>query len=260
MKTDQKNTSSTIKVIGAGFGRTGTTSLKVALNMLGFKCYHMQETGKHPAHNELWIDAYEGKLTDYDLIFKDGKQLKNDPYIATCDWPSTAIWEQLMEKYPDAKVILTMRDAEGWYKSMRNTVYRVPTEFSNSYFLPGAFRRMINMHTKLVWAGTFQNRFEDKDYAINVYNQHNERVKKLVPKEKLLVLDVTKGEGRWKELCEFLEVEEPSENIPFPRVNDTKEMEEKLKKLNRIRWTMMLSGPSVLVAVVACLMYFFLRK
>ena len=116
MKTDQKNTSPSIKVIGAGFGRTGTTSLKLALDILGFKCYHMQETVKHPTHSQLWIEAFEGKLTDYDLIFKGGKKLMNDPYTATCDWPSTAIWEQLMEKYPDAKVILTLRDAEGWYK------------------------------------------------------------------------------------------------------------------------------------------------
>ena len=115
MRARQKTTSSTIKVIGAGFGRTGTTSLKVALNMLGFKCYHMQDASKHPTHPKLWIEAYEGKLTGYDLIFKGGKELENDPYTATCDWPSTAVWEKLLGHYPDAKVILTLRDAEGWY-------------------------------------------------------------------------------------------------------------------------------------------------
>jgi hypothetical protein len=116
MTAEQKSISSTMKVIGAGFGRTGTTSLKVALNILGFKCYHMQEIIKNPTHSQLWIEAYEGKLTDYDIIFKGGKDLENDPYTATCDWPSTAIWEELIEKYPDAKVILTLRDADGWYK------------------------------------------------------------------------------------------------------------------------------------------------
>ena len=116
MATEQKPTSSTLKVIGAGFGRTGTTSLKEALNILGFKCYHMQEVFKHPTHSFLWIEAYEGKLTDYDLIFKGGKELENDPYTATCDWPSTTIWEELIEKYPDAKVILTLRDDESWYR------------------------------------------------------------------------------------------------------------------------------------------------
>ena len=116
MAADQKAESSILKVIGAGFGRTGTTSLKVALDMLGFKCYHMQEVFKNPTHPKLWVEAYEGKLTDYDLIFKGEKELEGDPYTATCDWPSTVIWEELIKKYPDAKVILTLRDAEGWYK------------------------------------------------------------------------------------------------------------------------------------------------
>ena len=107
---------------------------------------------------------------------------------------------------------------------------------------------------KLVWTGTFQNRFEDKEYAIDVFNQHNERVKKLVPKEKLLVLDVTKNGGRWKELCEFLDVEEPPESIPFPRVNDTKEFQGRIRMLNLFGWIVIFIGSSILVAVVARLM------
>lgn len=120
MATLQSSTPSsrTIKVIGAGFGRTGTTSLKQALNILGFKCYHMQEIlRKNDDHLPLWVQAFEGKLTDYDLIFKySKKELETDPYTATVDWPSTAVYEKLMEQYPDAKVILTLRDAESWYK------------------------------------------------------------------------------------------------------------------------------------------------
>jgi hypothetical protein len=141
--------------------------------------------------------------------------------------------------------------------SMQNTVYRFSTEFPIRYFIKLVLRKMINMQWKLIWTGTFQNRFQEKQYAIHLYNQHNERVKKLVSKEKLLVLDVTKNGGRWKELCEFLEVEEPPENVPFPRVNDTKEMEEIIQKINRLVWAVIFIGTSILVAVVACLMYFF---
>jgi hypothetical protein len=115
MSVDAKN--ETLKVIGAGFGRTGTASLKEALDILGFKCYHMQEVFKHHrnTHPDLWIKAFEGNLTDYDLIF-NSKPGVVKPYVATVDWPSTAVWEDLMKKYPNAKIILTLRDSESWYK------------------------------------------------------------------------------------------------------------------------------------------------
>jgi hypothetical protein len=107
----------TIKVIGAGFGRTGTASLRDALNILGFKCYHMREVMHNikSSHANLWLQAYEGKLTDYDMIFKSSSKDQN-PYTATVDWPSTTVYTKLMEQYPDAKVILTVRDPESWYK------------------------------------------------------------------------------------------------------------------------------------------------
>ena len=93
----------TIRVIGAGFGRTGTTSLKVALEMLGFaKCYHMIEVMKHPDDARVWIDAARGRPVDWDTLFTG--------YQATVDWPGCTFYETLMARYPDAKVILTVRD------------------------------------------------------------------------------------------------------------------------------------------------------
>jgi hypothetical protein len=115
MSVESKN--ETLQILGAGFGRTGTTSLKEALDILGFKCYHMREVFKSPgnAHAYLWIKAFEGNLTNYDLIF-NSKPGEVKPYVASVDWPSTAVWEDLMEKYPNAKIILTLRDGENWYK------------------------------------------------------------------------------------------------------------------------------------------------
>ena len=110
------SSSQTIKIIGAGFGRTGTASLKESLEILGFKCYHMGEIFSNPKllHSNLWIQAFEGKLSDYDLIFKSSGD--SSPYTATVDWPSTAVYEDILKQYSDAKVILTVRDSESWYK------------------------------------------------------------------------------------------------------------------------------------------------
>jgi hypothetical protein len=115
MSADSKN--ETLKIMGAGFARTGTTSLTEALDILGFKCYNMHEVIKHHknTHPNLWIKAFEGNLTDYDLIF-DSKPGEVKPYTATVFWPSIAVWKDLMEKYPNAKIILTLRDGESWYK------------------------------------------------------------------------------------------------------------------------------------------------
>ena len=140
---------------------------------------------------------------------------------------------------------------------MRNTVYRVSTEFPVRYFIPPAFRKTVDMQWKLIWGGTFQNRFEDKNFAIDIYNRHNERVKELVPKEKLLVFDVTKKGESWKELCEFLEVEEPPENTPFPRANDTKEAAGKIRMVNIVGWTVIFIGTSIFIGAVAYLIPFF---
>jgi hypothetical protein len=108
----------TIKVLGAGFGRTGTTSLRDALNMLGFKCYHMQEVLRTKAnskpHPNLWVEAANGQIKDYDVIFKENQG--DEPYRATIDWPSTTVWEDIWKQYPNAKIILTERDSESWYK------------------------------------------------------------------------------------------------------------------------------------------------
>ena len=200
-----------MKVIGAGFGRTGTMSLKVALEELGIgPCYHMIEVFEHREHVSLWEAAIRGEPLDWEKIFGS--------YQAAVDWPTAAFYNDLMKVYPHAKVLLTIRDPEKWYESTKNTLY--PTGDAPE---PSPIMRMA---TKLVWEQTFDRNFEDRRYAIEVFKRHNEEVKKHVPPERLLVYEVKEG---WKPLCEFLGVEIPEEK-PFPHLNDTEAFKEMVQQ------------------------------
>jgi len=106
-----------LSVIGAGFGRTGTLSLKVALETLGFgPCYHMLEVLKNPAHIPIWTSAVQGERIEWDAVFSG--------YLAAVDWPAAYFWRDLAEQYPEGKVILTVRDSRQWYDSVFDTIYR----------------------------------------------------------------------------------------------------------------------------------------
>ncbi len=208
-----------LKVIGAGFGRTGTLSLKVALEELGFgPCYHMTELFDKPEGFALWEAAARGETIDWEELFEG--------YQATVDWPSCTFYKELMSVYPDAKVLLTVRDPEKWYESVRSTIYKISRNVARipfasllpslmGPFVPVGFRigRLANT---LVWEDTFGGSFEDKKYAIAVFNQHNERVKEQVPPDRLLVYNVKEG---WEPLCRFLGVDVPP-NKAFPYLND----------------------------------------
>jgi sulfotransferase family protein len=208
-----------LKVIGAGFGRTGTLSTKAALETLGFgPCYHMTEVFNKPTASALWEAATRGEPVNWNEIFAG--------YQATVDWPGCAFYADLMQAYPNAKVLLNVRDPEKWYESVSGTIYQTSSGTSRSplallfsqvvmRLIPNArhIRRMIKA---LIWEKTFGGRFEDKDHAIAVFEQHIEEVKQHVPPEKLLVYDVKQG---WKPLCVFLGVEVPKDT-PFPHLND----------------------------------------
>lgn len=208
----------TIKVIGAGFGRTGTLSLKVALEELGFgKCYHMLELLQHPDQVTFWENASQGEPIDWDALFEG--------YQATVDFPSYRYYRQLMQHYPDAKVLLSIRDPDSWYESTLNTIYRAGPSTSQKLLmalkLPFSPKlrqivRAFRLADKNVWQGDFQGRFTDKSFALEVFNQHIQEVKCIVPPERLLVYQVKQG---WEPLCRFLGVPIP-QNQPFPRVND----------------------------------------
>lgn len=235
-----------MKVIGAGFGRTGTLSLKLALEQLGFNpCYHMQEViMNNRDHATLWTAAAQGKPVDWKALFAK--------YQATVDWPACTFYKQLMEVYPDAKVLLSVRDPVKWYESAANTIFRVSREgFPRlmGLMFPG-LKGLIEMTHTLIWQGTFDGKFADRDHAIAVFNRHNEEVKRTVPPERLLVYDVKEG---WEPLCRFLQV--PVPNTPFPRVNDTATFNNRLKVRKRI----MQGALTAIVALLGWAVYWVVR-
>jgi len=198
-----------LKVIGAGFGRTGTHSLKIALEMLGFApCYHMLEVFTHPGHAEMWEAAGLGQAIDWNALLGG--------YKAAVDWPASAFWRSLLTLYPDAKVILTERDAEAWYKSISQTIFEFMAGGDEGIAEPVLLAQR-KMGRVVVAQNTFANRF-DKDHVIAVYKANSEAVKREVPKDRLLVFDSPDG---WKPLCKFLNV--PVPDVPYPLTNTTEE-------------------------------------
>jgi hypothetical protein len=223
-----------VKVIGAGFGRTGTMSLKEALETLGFgHCYHMTEVFAHPGHADFWSSAWRGEPVDWERAIGG--------YEATVDWPGCTFYEELMERHPEARVLLSVRDPEPWYESTRSTIYELSMLLDSSptsRLIFGLITLLVyggfaggrsNLVNDLIWEGTFDGRFKDKAYAIEVFERHNEEVERRVPPERLLVYDVKEG---WEPLCEFLGVPEPEE--PFPYLNDAAQMRRGIKALRTL--------------------------
>ena len=197
-----------LRVIGAGFGRTGTLSLKVALEQLGFgPCYHMAEVFAHPEHVALWQAIGEGHPADWDALFGG--------YQAAVDLPASEYYEQLLHAYPQAKVVLTVRDPQQWYESARSTIFRVGRD-ERSFARPPGFVAMVSA----LMGRFFPQGVDDRDAAIAAFARHNRQVQERVPPERLLVYEVREG---WAPLCRFLGVSVPAS--PFPRLNDRQEFQ-----------------------------------
>ena len=201
-----------LDIIGVGYGRTGTLSLKQALETIGYAdCYHMSEVVAHPEHSTLWINAWKGE-DPWEVIFHG--------YRATVDWPSVAFWPRLMNYYPDAKLLLTTRDAESWYRSASNTIFKAMKEGMLSD--EPARRERIEMAKDIIVDGTFGGDLDDKTTVLAAYQKNIDRIYKEVPKERLIVFDSAEG---WEPLCNALEV--PIPTVPYPRVNTTEEFEQR---------------------------------
>jgi len=199
-----------LTLIGAGFGRTGTLSLKLALEQLGLgRCYHMMEVMGNPGHAAQWHAAAKGEHVDWDALL--------DGYAAAVDWPACSFWRELTKQYPHAKVLLSLRDPERWYESVSNTIYHAMTREMPAG-LPDDLYTQLEMSRDLILQRTFDGRFEDRDHAIAVYNRHNEAVKAEVPADRLLVFEAAQG---WEPLCTFLD--RPVPDSEFPRVNSSDE-------------------------------------
>ena len=193
-----------LEVIGAGFGRTGTLSLKIALEQLGFgPCYHMMEVFKNPGFSAHWKRAAFNEDMNWDEVFAG--------YRATVDWPGCSYWKELSAAYPLAKVVLSVRDPVSWHESTQNTIFS-KAMMERAAAAPPDENRMGMM--KKIMFDTFSGRVADRDHAINVFNQHIENVKREIAADRLLVHGV--GDG-WEPLCSFLDV--PVPDTPYPRTN-----------------------------------------
>ena len=206
-----------LEIIGAGLGRTGTDSLRAALDRLGFgPCHHMRDLFARPHTIAGWVHAAGGEPVDWGQVLGG--------YRSAVDWPSVTFWRELVEAYPHARVVLTVREPATWYESVTNTIYRA--RFRGVDDMPPAlwerFRAMPEMADqlalveRLVWEGTFGGRFTDRRHAIEVYEAHIAAVRAYVPAGRLLEFEVAQG---WRPLCGFLGVPVPPEG--FPRLNTT---------------------------------------
>ncbi|KDA41575.1 sulfotransferase family protein [Frankia sp. B2] len=195
-----------INIIGAGFGRTGTLSLKLALEQLGYgPCHHMDEVLAHRETIAAWTSAAEGAPVDWDSLYGQ--------YRSTVDWPGARFWRELADHYPSARVILTVRDPEKWYDSARSTLFQAIS--NRPARMSAEAMRVITMMNLVVWDGVFKGRFADKDHALQVFAEHNAAVQREISADRLLVFDVAQG---WGPLCDFLGVPVPGEQ--FPRLNN----------------------------------------
>jgi len=198
-----------VSVIGAGFGRTGTLSLKIALERLGFgPCHHMLEVFAHPAQAANWRDAAEGRAVDWDALLAG--------YGSAVDWPSCHFWRQLSDHYRHAKIVLTVRDADSWYASMSATIGKLGDATSGPPD-PQA-RAVLAMARLVIMEQTFGGRLAEPEHAKDVFRRHNAAVMAEVAGDRLLLFSVAAG---WSPLCRFLDRPVPKE--PFPRTNSSEE-------------------------------------
>jgi Sulfotransferase domain len=211
-----------VKVIGAGFGRTGTRSLKAALEMLGLgPCYHMNAVIEEPYRVRQWLLIGEGRegAPGWDEVFEG--------FVSAVDWPAASYWRELAEHYPDAKVVLSVRDPRRWYDSVSETIFA--SALAHRRPLPlrrRAIRWLVarrspdfalypRMARATVMDRIFDGKIDDREHCVEVFERHIAEVKATIPAGRLLVFDVRDG---WEPLCAFLGV--PVPDAPFPQANE----------------------------------------
>lgn len=196
-----------LQVIGLGVGRTGTYSLKLAINRLGFgPCHHMEEVLHHmPEQVPLWSEAVAGR-PDWGAIYEG--------YESAVDWPTAGFARELFAAYPSARYVLTHRSPESWADSFSATIYKLLAGRDEA---PPETRPWLEMAEGVISKTGFPDGL-DRDGLIRGFEAHIERVRSVIPAEQLLVFQVKEG---WEPLCEFLDKPVPEES--FPRTNDRAE-------------------------------------
>ncbi|WP_444959992.1 sulfotransferase family protein [Nocardiopsis sp. M1B1] len=215
-------------VIGAGFPRTGTTSVKAALERLGFgPCHHMSEVMSSAELAGRWA-----AITDTPAGEVDWPRLL-EGWRSGVDWPLSFFWRELVDVFPHARVLLTVRDPHRWYESMRATIFEMVREIGTDPRVAGVPPQMdtIELLLQRMWLAHFgvpPGEIPDEATAVEAFERHTARVVAEVPPDRLLVYRA--GEG-WERLCAFLGADVPDE--PFPRLNDTEEMRAKHESWRR---------------------------
>jgi hypothetical protein len=197
-----------LSVIGAGFGRTGTHTLNLALEMLGLgPCHHMEDVIRSDQQKAWFRAAGRGEPVDWDEVYAG--------YKSAVDWPTAYFWRELAAHFPAAKLILTVRNSEAWYKSARATIFAGMGPDSN----PETFG------TAVIRDKIFGGRLDDEAHAIEVLETHNAAVISAFPPSRLLIYQIADG---WPKLCDFLGVPVPAE--PFPHSNTTADFQARARK------------------------------
>ena len=231
-----------MKIIGAGFGRTGTLSTQAALNELGFPCYHMFEVVRNKtnkSHLDFWRkvgNSPAGTQHDWSQVFAK--------YDAAVDNPASCVWRELTRAYPDAKVLLTLHPGgpEAWYESTVDTIYFTENmwQFEVLRAVTPFGRKFGEMTRKLVWQRAHTGTMDNRAKAIAHYQQHIEDVRAAVPPAKLLVFSADQG---WKPLCDFLNVPVPA--TAFPNVNNRADIKKVISSVKKAAYGILAAGATV---------------
>lgn len=195
-----------LRVVGAGLGRTGTLSLKTALERLvGRPCYHGSEVFTQPEHVDLWNSAARDEPVDWQALF--------DGFQATVDWPAAAFWEEISAAFPESIILLSTRDSvDSWYKSAHETIFQ---------YAPIADSSPVLKMFATVLDARFTTEINDAEAVKAAYERHNAHVRATAPAGRLV--EWTPKDG-WGPLCEALGVPVPGE--PFPRLNTTQDWDD----------------------------------
>lgn len=218
-----------LKVIGAGGPRTGTASLKTVFETLGYgECQHMENLFNRPELVDNWIEFFETGKTDFDFLFKG--------FQSTTDFPGYLLYKELLTQYPDAKVVLNLRDPEEWYESFKRTVFtfvpQTPEQKEKLKPKMEASERFRNIAKTLglvevyLLKGHYKDNFLDKEKTLEIYRRFNDEIRANVPAGQLLEYQVSEG---WEPLCEFLDV--PVPQADFPMRNQRKQFIAQLTKM-----------------------------
>ena len=206
----------TLAIIGPGFGRTGTLSLKTALERLGFgPCHHMEECFQHPEQVPFWQAIAARQPIDMKQVFAG--------YRAQVDWPGAHVWRETVAAFPQAKIVHSVRPEESWWKSYSQTIGK----FFDTYKtlnLPPHIREMSDAAYEIIINQTLGGATLDQERTLAAFRKRTADVQAAIPAERLLVFDVAEG---WEPLCRFLGVKAPAE--PFPRLNSTEQFWEPMK-------------------------------